>query len=337
MEFIFPKTKNWMIVGGGILLQRLIKYLDEKSCNLTVVCGERHLEEKVEGNRTLKEKLRDSKINFITSSNINKDERVIAKISDDTIGVSLDAPWIFRKDFIDLFKGKLVNSHGARLPQDRGGGGFSWRILKNDRLGFSVLHQVDPGIDTGEIVKIKEFLYPSSCRIPSDYFKYSIEEDIALLKEFYNETQQGKPFKLTSQPEYLSIYWPRLHTDIHGYINWSWKLKYLESFICAFDDPYAGASTFINGEKVRIKKSLASVSDGIFHPFQAGFIYRKAGGTLAVATEDGSLLISNVINQDGEDIVDKLKIGDRFFTPDEFLRKACEFRAIYTSRGLKTS
>ena len=71
------------------------------------------------------------------------------------------------------------------------------------------------------------------------------------------------------QLEYLSIYWPRLSTEHHGYVDWSWSLKDIERFICAFDEPYPGASTYIGSRKVHLKEGYADFNDGLFHPFQS--------------------------------------------------------------------
>ena len=49
----------------------------------------------------------------------------------------------------------------------------------------------------------------------------------------------------------------------------------VERFICAFDEPYVGASTNLNGDIVRIKSVCLSQQDGFFHHFQSGLIYRK--------------------------------------------------------------
>ena len=46
-----------------------------------------------------------------------------------------------------------------------------------NRLGFSQLHMIDDGVDTGSIVKTEEYLYPPECRRPIDFEKFSIMKD----------------------------------------------------------------------------------------------------------------------------------------------------------------
>ena len=38
------------------------------------------------------------------------------------------------------------------MPLDAGGGGFSWRILRSDRIASFFVHLVDTGIDTGDVL-----------------------------------------------------------------------------------------------------------------------------------------------------------------------------------------
>jgi hypothetical protein len=76
-------------------------------------------------------------------------------------------------------------------------------------------------------------------------------------------------------------------------------------------------------------------SDGTFHPFMNGIIYRKTGSYLLIAMNDGSLIINEVFNQDGENIINQIKIGNRFYTPSKYLDDAMSFRAVYDSKGLK--
>ena len=55
-------------------------------------------------------------------------------------------------------------------------------------------------------------------------------------------------------------------------------------FINAFDDPYKGASTFINKKRVYFKKcSLEKLENTNFHSFQAGIIIRKHKDIVYVA------------------------------------------------------
>ena len=137
-------------------------------------------------------------------------------------------------------------------------------------------------------------------------------------------------YKITpTNIEYLYSYWPRLCTDIDGFIDWGWSALNIERFINAFDDPYQGATTFVGRNKARLKKCSINNNDGIFHPFQSGIIYRKINGILYVSSIQGNLIIEEATC----DV--EIKVGDRFYTPVSFLENAKAQRVYYDSKGLK--
>lgn len=333
-SFNFGNIKKIILLGGSEILPKIANLFTSNNIEVIVFSSKRHLEEKF-NNVSLKEILIKNQIKYFESVNINKDENIKKVITENTIALSLGAAWILKKEFIDLFNGKLVNLHGARLPQNRGCAGISWQIMRKNKLGFCLLHKVDEGVDTGEIIKYKEFIYPAECKTPLDFHNYYFEQNLIFLKDFINEIKQNKSFTLICQPEYLSTYWPRLYTEKHGYINWDWKLEDLETFINAFDSPYQGASTFINEKRVFLKNCLADYNDGSFHPFQTGIVYRKNDDMLFVCAQTGTLIVREIVDKNGANKINEIQVGDRFYTPIDLLEKAKQYRAIYTPSGIK--
>lgn len=332
----FGLINKFLLFGGGNLLYQVALLLKSQGRDILVITSQRHAQELLDykGNNSFQKLLVLKKINFLVSDNVNNDRKVIRQITKNTLGISIGAAWIFQPKLINLFNNRLVNIHGARLPRNRGGGAYSWNILTNNRLGYHLIHLIDKNIDSGKIIMINEYIYPPSCRIPIDYEKFSRESYIPFLKTFYKKIDQQENFSLINQPSYLSTYWPRLTTDIHGYIDWSWKTEDIERFICAFDDHYQGTMTLLNREIVRLKKCFSFYEDGSFHPFQSGLIYRKNRQRIFVASTNGSLIIEEVINNN-QNIINRLKLGDRFYTPIKYLEKAKQFRAQYSAYGLK--
>jgi len=330
----FGDINKVILFGGGLLLRDVAKQLGNSGYEVVVFSAPRHLKEQWEG-KTLKEFLIKNGIDFYEVEDINSNEQVLSSISDKTLGLSLGAAWIFKEKLIQLFNGRLINLHGTRLPQNRGGGGFSWQILRKNKLGNCLVHQVFPGIDNGDIVKYKEFVYPESCQIPQDFINYYNQKNIIFIEEFMSQIKAKKDFKVVGQPEYLSMYWSRLNTEKHAFIDWSWSLEHVETFINAFDAPYVGAATFINGQKVFLKGCQVDYNDGSFHPFQQGIIYRKMEDKILVSVNEGTLIINKVLNEDGKGVRDELRLGERFYTPLKYLEQAKLFKAVYTSTGLK--
>lgn len=330
--------KNILLLGGGSLLWELCKWAKQNNFSVRIITSPRHASEMIDGiefNKLLK----DESIPHFISENIKSDE-ISTFIGDTnkTFCLSIGAAWIFKPQTIEnLFKNKLFNLHGTRLPQNRGGGGFSWQILTSNRFGFCVLHLIDGGVDTGEIILFEEFLYPAACRIPKHYFDFYFKQNFSFITKLLEETKDGsKLIKPIAQAEYFSTYWPRLNTAINSWIDWSWDIYELERFICAFDKPYAGAQTLWNEKKIHIKNVSLNFQDGAFHSYQTGLVYRKSKHWLCVCIKEAGLIIENITDENGFDIFDAIKVGDRLFTPQEKLENI-RHRVIYNAAGLKDS
>ena len=86
---------------------------------------------------------------------------------------------------------------------------------------------------------------------------------------------QKEKFQLKPQIHYLSRYNPRLNTKINGFIDWSLNSRDLINFINAFDDPYKGASTYLNNGKfgrLYLKRVQLHGGDTPNHPFMSGIV-----------------------------------------------------------------
>lgn len=327
-------NKIILFAGGGKKLSLLLPKLKLKNIDFFVVTSQRQIHAVIDKQMTMEMYFKENDINFMVVDDINTDQ-IFNEISMSTLGISIGAAWIFKREFIDRFNGRMFNVHGARLPQNRGGGGFSWRILRKDVIGACLIHQVDEGIDTGEIIKYEEYIFPPTCRKPIDYYEYSVKKEIDFIEGFVCGVLAGKTFQTIPQQETFSIYFPRLNTELQGFINWDWRVEDIEVFINAFDDPYMGASTYLNGKLVRLKSCYSTKIDGVFHPFQSGIIYRIYENRIFIAGKGGALIIEEINDKGGNYILDDLQIGDRLYTPEKCLEKAKTTRIVYTSRGLE--
>ena len=251
------------------------------------------------------------------------------------IGISVGCPWILNKNHLSSMKFNIYNLHGTQLPRDRGGTIFSWLILTGNRLGMCLLHKLVEEIDGGPIIDYEEFIYPSKCIKPIDYITYYETKSIKFLFDLLvNIFSDNYKYSEKSQPPYLSSYWPRLRADVHGWINWSWDAEEIDRFIRAFDEPYGVARCNLNGEIVIIRDAFSQKMDGYTHPFQNGLIYRNNGKWINVASNDGELIICSVINENGDNLLTELKVGDRLYTLNQNLNNS-KNRVLKTKTGFK--
>jgi len=335
------EIRELILFGGGSLLIEIAKESTKNGLKTHVFAVKRHLDEVIdEKNRsTMREMLDQGKIPYFQVKDINTSTELRALVSGNTLGIGLGEVYTFNKETIALFKGKLFDFMVINLPQYRGGAHFTWQILRGDKTGcwnIQVINEemVPAVFDSGEILKRREYKIPDEASIPQDYFDLSEKEGLILFIEFIKEIKDGKDFELKGLDEGNSLYLPRLNTLKHGYVDWSWELKEIERFICAFDDPYAGASTFINGKKVFIKNCRHEMDGEAFHPFISGIVYKKNADTLFVAIKDGTLAIKRVLDESGRSLLSEIRVGQRFFTPAKYIEEAMLFNADYDSEGL---
>jgi len=270
--------------------------------------------------------------------NFYKYVRTSCKI-ENTLFISLGSRLIFNNKTIKFFKDNLINFHGTRLPYDSGGGGFSWRIMRQDRIDNQLVHLIDEGIDTGPIIDYSFSLFPKNCSIPIDFENYRLKKFLIFYKSFLIKLLKNESFNLKHQPKYIGRYNPRLSTLDNGYINWSLQPFELYNFINSFDDPYPGSLTFINSGNhgpIHLKSVHLHGGDSFSHPYMAGLVSRHDKNWIIVNTSGQySLIIEQVLNSSGKNILKMIKPGDRFFTPQSYLEKSISKRVIYNSKGKK--
>lgn len=326
-----------VVFGGGALALDLLKQTRDSGRDVAIVTSPRHAVEQVEG-REFAELAQSEGIQCLTAEKLT--DPAVPKVignPETCFAVSIGAAWIFKPNWIESnLRGLLFNLHGTRLPQNRGGGGFSWQILTGNRLGFCQMHLVDGGIDTGDIVATEEFVYPPQCRVPRDFESFYRQKVLAFMAGILDQAFEGSlELSCVTQSEYLSSYWPRLNTERQAWIDWGWPVWQIERFCCAFDEPYMGAGTLWDGKEVRLKSVQADYNDQQTHPYMAGLVYRSNGRWIHVACDGGSLIVEQVLSE-GKNLVGEISVGDRLYTPTDKIQQLGD-RVIYTPKGLKNS
>jgi len=242
---------------------------------------------------------------------------------------SFDSPFIISQEVIDAFNKVVFNEHGAHLPHGKGGGGFSWRILEDDRDGNVLFHLLTVEIDGGPIVYEKPFVFPSDCRKPADFYAYQHQQNVDGLKDFLSLLLANEEFKVREQDSYFESYMPRLNTREQAFIDWSWDVHQIYHFILAFSDPYEGAKSYIGDKLVYIKDAFIDEKAIHTHPFKFGIVFNITNNSLRVTCKNGTLVITEWEAPDGFSV----NLGDRLYTTRDLLDSIREERIIYTPKG----
>lgn len=249
------------------------------------------------------------------------------------IGLSISAPWIFKKKHIEKFHGNLYNIHNQPLPIFKGAGGSTWRILMKHYSGGSCIHVLTEGIDDGQIIEKVLFDFPETCTYPEDFDRITFAHASNLLEKWLSRIIGNEEYLDNQSIQYNpdeAEYWPRINSSIHGWINWEWPLIDIQSFCNAFYLPHQGAQTTLRGSNIFIQETSFILNKGKFHPFQTGIIYRIIDNILHVAHPDGTLLVKKYESSDEKLVI---RLGDRFFTSREMLEYAMKTRIQYMPDG----
>lgn len=338
----FKKIDKIILFGGARLFSELSQYLKiHPDYELVIFSSSRHLDEEVGGGNTLREIIEKNKIKYYSSEDINKDNNLKKEITAASLGLAIGASWIFERSTVSLFrKNHLLDFMGIDLPRYDGGAHYTWKILNQSKINGANLQIIKGGEESfhrGEIIKTEEYKLSKQLKKPIDYFDFIVKKEIKFLKFFFEEVKSGKLFFLKDFDEEKMTYFPFLSTKNNGLINWSWPAKDISFFINAFDDPYFGASTFLNKKKVFLKDCYFLKPLEEYHPFCSGLVIRKNNNGIFLAALGGLLNIKQAVDIRGKTILPSIKLGSRFYTTATMLDQAMNFIAVYDAKGLKKS
>ena len=273
----------------------------------------------------------NSKINFKFFKKIDKNISSYLDSLDkkNTLFISLGCGYIFKKNEIKkYFNNKILNFHNTRLPFNKGRAYVSWQILNQDRIFNSAIHLLNEKIDDGGIIYENASIIPPNLSTPKQIQKFDDDQTIELYKKFILKLKSKKEFKISRNSKNIGSYNFPLNTDMHGFINWNLPALDLKNFITAFDEPYKGASSFLNSnikERLYIKKVQLHAGEFYNNSFTSGTVIRNNKNWLVVACSGNfSIIIEEVLNKKGVNILPSIKPGHRFVTPEKFILKTYE-------------
>ena len=249
---------------------------------------------KISGFRYLKKIAKEESINFIEVYSYDlskeKDKISLSKLHIDYLIIAgwqrLLPGWLLEK-----VKICTIGCHGSSqgITKGRGRSPQNWSIILNEKFFYLSIFKVDVGIDSGDILDTRKFVYSVYDDIKSSYYK-----TILLYGEMLSVflKRDIKSAKLIKQKNIDAKYLPqRIPED--GFIDWNQNSEDIKNFVNALTKPYPGAySTFDNGVKIIIWKSIPfSIELKIKH--KVGQLVKIfAYNDLLVKTKDSYLLIS---------------------------------------------
>ncbi len=195
-------------------------------------------------------------------------------------------------DFLNYPKYGCINVHASILPKYRGASPIHHAVLNGDEITGVTVQQMDEGIDTGDILTIKE------CRIGiNDTTEYMYEVLAPLGAEAMLETieliEKGA-LKLTKQDESKASHVGLLTKEMSK-IDWSLSAKEIHNKIRGLYS-WPGAFTTLNGKMLKIHSSVISDKTGNNNP---GEII-ESSGSFVVSCGDNKCIELKEVQLEGK-------------------------------------
>ena len=334
--------KNSLILVGGNRhgedepIQIIADYANKNKIKLFLITDKIHLNKPCKNFKTLKEFLKKKKIEFIEKKNL-KDYKFFQnfiKNNPKSLFLSIFCFFKIQPKIIKLFSKKIFNYHIGKIPEQIGASSSSWQLLTDQKETYLTFHRIEKEFDTGNIVYEKMFKLKNSEFCQEKYYNLIEKKEKIAFEIFLNKIFKKKTFKCRKPIKSNIIYMPKLDTDIHGFIDWSWKAKDICSFGRIFDSPYKGASTFLLNKRVRLKNMSFHSTKKNFHPFQSGIIFNKDEKKIYIASIEG-FLKAEIYYDKKKITLRSIVLGSRLYTDILYLNKAKKTRSIHTAHKIK--
>ncbi|PYG87380.1 methionyl-tRNA formyltransferase [Ruminiclostridium sufflavum DSM 19573] len=183
-----------------------------------------------------------------------------------------------------------INVHGSLLPAYRGAAPINWAVINGEKATGITTMFTDAGLDTGDMLLSKELAVEPDATAGELHDKLALlgaEVLKATLTELKKGTLERKP-----QDNALSSYAPMMSKEL-GLIDWNKTSQEIHDLVRG-TDPWPGAYTFLNGERLRIWRTSMAGSRQINPDCESGRILEINNEGLLIKCGDGCILVREI-------------------------------------------
>ncbi len=197
--------------------------------------------------------------------------------------LSINYLFILEPDVLNKATGYAVNFHGSLLPKYRGRTPHVWAIINGEKETGVTAHLMNANCDDGDIVR--QVVVPideeDTGAIILEKYK-ALYPDLVL--QVVKDIESGNVSCRKQDISKATYFGKRSPGD--GEINWSWQKERIRNWVRAQANPYPGAFTFLNDDKIIINK--IEYSDlGYQDTMDNGLVVAVIDGTPYVKTQNG--------------------------------------------------
>src|SRR5688500_5389971 len=168
---------------------------------------------------------------------------------------SINYLFLINRDLINYPNYGCVNFHGSLLPKYRGRTPHVWAIIDGETETGITAHFMTNEVDEGKIVKQIKVLIEENDTGFSVLAKFNVLYP-TIINEVLSDIEQGKINAQEQECSKATYFGKRTPED--GMIQWDWQKEQIRNWVRAQAEPYPGAFTFYNNDKIIINKVQSS-------------------------------------------------------------------------------
>jgi len=228
----------------------------------------------------------------VTQPEKARDPGSVARIAAERPGLIVVVAYgqILPPSILDIPEYGCINVHASLLPRYRGAAPINWAIARGERVTGVTIMKMDPGMDTGPMLHVREMAIGEDDTAETMFPKLSSLGAQALV-EALGKLREGTLAE-TPQDGNLATYAPMIKKE-HGRIDWGKSAREVRDLVRGMT-PWPSAFTDHEGKTLKIL--AASVREGGGRPGEILSVDRDG---IVVACGEDALLLDKVQPEGG--------------------------------------
>lgn len=194
---------------------------------------------------------------------------------------------ILSEEILNIAKYGCINIHASLLPKLRGAAPIQWSILNGDEYTGVTIQQMAKGVDTGDILSVKELKITDE-DTGEGLFDKLMYLGADLLIETLPKIEDGS-ITPTPQDESLATHASKITKEM-GEINFDNDARFIERYVRGLNS-WPSAYTYLNDKVLKIWKSKVINDDLSDNDIPNGTIIKVNKDSIIVKTGNGNLAV----------------------------------------------
>lgn len=229
------------------------------------------------------------------------------KLEDEEIDILVVGGWqrLVPEWLIRHCRKGVIGLHGSArgISVGRGRSPQNWALLTGAPEFELAAFQIDPGVDSGPVLAVRQFPYTPHDDIASSYLKSILmgAQMISDITADWDRAVADSRKQVEEQAEYL----PQRRAE-DGAIDWRQSMDHIRRQVAAQTRPYPGAFTTVEGRRLGVWQARPIGDLPMNPPGECGEIVHRAGPDVFVVRASDGYLVVDDFECDPEDF---LKVG----------------------------